>query len=290
MAPPSHHRTVAQGQNETGPLETMRQNITVAGLQYAHQPAQRQTNLERARELILAHPGHDIYVLPELASSGYDVDAFKQLDRLAESERGESFSFFSRLAVQQGCFICYSFPRRHGPGKYTISAAVVDDRGKLACLYDKMHVCQFGDCTEKDFFAAGSTPGGVFEVRGIKVGVSICYDIRFPELTRHLALAEGIVLLLHLGGWPRDAAFYTWHTFVTTRAMENSIYIMSVNRAGEYNGCSVFCPPFVDNQTRPVRLGSEEGVLLGEVDLEHLKRIRSTYPFLQDRRPELYDK
>jgi nitrilase len=268
----------------------MRKNITVAGLQYAHQPGQRQSNLERAQELILAHSGHDIYVLPELASSGYGIEAFQQLDRLAETERGPSFSFFSRLAVQQECFICYSFPRRHESGKYTISAAVVNDGGKLVCLYDKMHVCQFGDCTEKDFFAAGARPAGVFDIQGVKVGVSICYDIRFPELTRYLVLKEQIVLLLHLGGWPRDAAFYTWHTFVTTRAMENGIYIMSTNRAGDYNGCSIFCPPFVDNQVKPTSLGSAEGVLVGKIDLSTLEEIRSTYPFLQDRRPELYDK
>jgi nitrilase len=268
----------------------MEGKLSVAGLQYAHEPGQRQSNLKRAARMIEANPGHDIYALPELASSGYAIEAFKQLDKLAETEEGPSFSFFSSLAVKEKCFICYSFPRRHDSGDFTISAAVVDDRGNLVCLYDKMHICQFGDCTEKDFFVPGSKPAGVFEIQGMKVGVSICYDIRFPELTRYLALQEKIVLLLHLGGWPRDAAFYTWHTFVTTRAMENSIYIMSVNRAGEYNGCSVFCPPFVDHETLPVSMGSEEGLLKGEVDLDHLQRIRSTYPFLKDRRPEIYDK
>ena len=268
----------------------MKKKLSVAGLQFAHQPDQRQANLERASDMILAHPGHDIYVLPELASSGYDIQAFEKLDQLAETESGPSFTYFASLAVKQNSFICYSFPRRLTGGRYAISAAVVNREGRLASLYDKMHVCQFGDCTEKDYFTAGSLPAGCFEIDGFRVGISICYDIRFPELTRHLALEKDIVLLLHLGGWPRDAAFYTWHTFVTTRAMENSIYIMSVNRAGAYNGCSIFCPPFVDNEVKPLTLGSEEGVLVGEVHLDRLQEVRSTYPFLKDRRPELYDK
>jgi nitrilase len=125
-------------------------------------------------------------------------------------------------------------------------------------------------------------------VNGFKVGMAICYDIRFPELTRRLVLEKEIVLLLHLGGWPRDAAFHTWHTFVITRAVENSIYIMSTNRAGTHNGCSIFCPPFVDDVSRPLTLGDEEGVLVGKVDMERLEEIRSTYPFFKDRRPDLY--
>jgi len=262
--------------------------ISVAGLQFAHEPGHREANLERAGEMIVSNPGHDIYVLPELATSGYADSAFKQLDHLAEENQGPSFEGFAALAKRQNCFICYSFPRRTESGEYRISASVVNNNGQLVLIYDKLHICQFGDCREKDYFTPGTSAAGCFEINGFRVGVAICYDIRFPEMLRKMVLKEGIVLLLHPGGWPRDAAFYTWHTFVTTRAVENSIYIMSINYAGKNNGSSIFCPPFVDNQNKPLILGTEEGIIIGEVNIDTLNEIRSAYPFLKERRPDLY--
>ncbi len=242
--------------------------------------------------MIASAPGHDLYVLPELASSGYGRGAFEQLDRLAEDvDDGPSFRAFSRLAQEQRCFICYSFPRRSQRGKPTICAAVVDRNGQLAAFYDKWHVCQFGECSERAFFDPGDGPPAVFSVDGVRVGICICYDIRFPELARKLAVEEGAALLVHPGGWPRDEGFETWHTFVVTRAMENSVYVMSPNRAGPKNGGSVFCPPFVDYRSaRPATLadGLAEGILAGEVDLDYLEKVRNAYTLLADRRPEMY--
>ena len=268
-----------------------KRKISVAGLQYLHQQGERDGNIERATAMISGAPGHDIYVLPELASSGYGLEAFQRLDQLAEDLHGPSFEAFSHLARRQGCFICYSYPRRHPDGKPTISAAVVDRNGSLVAEYDKWHVCQNGDCYEQTYFAPGHTPRTSFSIEGIRVGICICYDIRFPELVRNLAIEEGVVLLLHPGGWPRDAGFRSWHPTVFTRAIENSMYIMSINRAGEENGHSVFCPPYPDFESiQPTYLDDREaeGLLVGEVDLNVLEHLRRTYPLLSDRRPDMY--
>ena len=195
-----------------------RRRISVAGIQFLHQQGRREANLQRAGEMICANGGHDLYVLPELACSGYGPAAFAQLDELAEQDDGPSFQAFSQLARAQRCFICYSFPRRQPRGKPTISAAVVDRAGKLVVTYDKWHVCQFGACSEKDYFDVGHTPPAVFEIDGIRVGICICYDIRFPELMRRLAVGRGrrvgdpprrlaarrgVQHLAHLRGHPR---------------------------------------------------------------------------------------
>ncbi|MDJ0839786.1 MAG: carbon-nitrogen hydrolase family protein [Acidobacteriota bacterium] len=262
--------------------------VSVAGVQYLHQPGQRAFNIARAEEMIRAAPGHHLYVLPELASSGYGGEAFTRVEELAETDNGPSYVAFSSLARELGCHICYSFPKRHEYG-ITITAAVVDPRGDLVCSYDKWHVCQNGSCSEKDHFASGRSGLGIFTVNGIKVGICICYDIRFPELTRDLAIKHGISLLIHPGGWPRDEGFQSWHPFVITRAIENGIYVMSPNRAGSENGHSIFCPPYPDMiDEYPTRLGEEEAVLVGVVDPGHLARIHRDYPLRTDRRPELY--
>lgn len=260
------------------------EQIRVAGLQIDQIEGNRQANIEAAIEAIESVEPHDIYVLPELSSSGYSLSVFQALDELAEELEGPSYEVFSEVARKKGCCICYSFPRRLKSNQITICTAVVNTRGELAAFYDKLHVCSTGDCSEKDYFAAGLGPLGSFEMKGAKVGLAICYDIRFPEMIRKLALEEHIVLLLHPGGWPKDEGFFSWHIFVQTRAMENQIYIMSTNWAGLDNGRSAFCPPFVDGQSSSMQsLGDSPGVLSGVVDLHYLKDVREKYPYRSDR-------
>ena len=263
--------------------------ITVAGCQMLQNLGNREANIRTSMEMIQATPGHDIYVLPELSSSGYDEIVFKQLENLAEDWDGPSFEAFSRLSRDLGCYICYSFPRRRSANEFTIAAAVVGPTGGFEAKYDKWHVCSTGDCCEKRFFKNGKRPLEVFDVFGVRVGLCICYDIRFPELARHLAVDEEISLLLHPGGWPRDEGFFTWHTFVTTRAVENTIYIMSTNWAGLNNGRTVFCPPFVDGDKACLRmLESEPDVLIGTVDMAHIESEREKHPYLRDRNQDMY--
>ena len=260
------------------------EHIRVAGLQIDQNEGNRQANIETAIEAIDSTEPHDIYVLPELSSSGYSLRVFHALEELAEELEGPSYEAFAEVAREKGCCICYSFPRRVERNQYTICTAVVDTGGELAAYYDKLHVCSTGDCCEKDYFTGGRGPLGSFEVKGAKVGLAICYDIRFPEMIRKLALEEDIGLLLHPGGWPKDECFFSWHTFVQTRAMENQIYIMSTNWAGLGNGRSAFCPPFVDGQSNSIQsLGDSPGVLSGVVDLHYLMEVRKKYPYRSDR-------
>ena len=84
--------------------------------------------------------------------------------------------------------------------------------GQLVLAYDKMHLCDMGDCSE---IAHGCSPGegelGVFECDGVRVGVTICYDLRFPELYRALAWDAGCDLILHPAALVRDATFPMYH-------------------------------------------------------------------------------
>jgi nitrilase len=268
---------------------TVARPITVAGCQIPQNFGNREVNIRTAMDAIRATPGHDIYVLPELSSSGYDEIVFNQLEDLAEDWGGPSFEAFSRLSRDLGCYICYSFPRRRSSDEFTIAAAVVGPAGGIEAKYDKWHVCSTGECCEKRFFKNGKRSLEVFDVLGVRVGLCICYDIRFPELTRYLAVDKEISLLLHPGGWPRDQGFFTWHTFVTTRAVENTIYIMSTNWAGLNNGRTVFCPPFVDGDKACLsKLKSKPDVLIGTVDMAHLESEREKYPYLKDRNQDMY--
>jgi len=185
--------------------------ITVAGCQMLQNLGNRDANIRTAMEMIQATPGHDIYVLPELSSSGYDESVFNRLEELAEDWDGKSYRAFSRLSKELDCHICYS------------------------------------------------------------------------------AVEKEISLLLHPGGWPRDKGFFTWHTFVTTRAVENTIYIMSTNWAGLNNGGTAFCPPFVDGDEACLnKLKTKPDVLIGTVDTAHLENVKKKYPYIKDRNQDMY--
>lgn len=263
--------------------------ITVAGCQIQQELGNRDVNIQTGLDAIRSNPDHDIYVLPELSSSGYGEPVFQQLEDFAEDWYGPSYEAFSKLSRELSCYICYSFPRRRTADEFTIAATVVGPAGDIEAKYDKWHLCSTGVCCERDYFEDGKTPLEVFDAFGVRVGLCICYDIRFPEVTRQLTVEKQISLLLHPGGWPRDEGFHTWHTFVTTRAVENTIYIMSTNWAGQENGHTVFCPPFVDGQeSRLSKLESEPGLLIGTVDVDHLERVRKNYTYLEDRNLSMY--
>jgi len=121
-----------------------------------------------------------------------------------------------------------------------------------------------------------------FKIGEIVVGIIICYDIRFPEISRILALDHGIHLLLHPGVWERDDTFYSWHSFIITRAIENQIYILSTNISGENNGGSILAKPYWDTVNKPETLGTETGFLSTIIDLNLIDTIRSTYNYRGD--------
>ena len=118
-------------------------------------------------------------------------------------------------------------------------------------------------------------------------------DLRFPELFRELAWTADCDLVLHPSAFVRDATFDCYHTFVTTRAVENGVYMLSVNYAGDDFGDSIAVPPWVGpvpgfaEAFRPVSIGTEEGVVPITVDSRALSAVRSTFPYRRDVSPTL---
>ena len=174
---------------------------------------------------------------------------------------------------------------------FTIAQAVVGPTG-IELVYDKMHLCDMGACSE---VAHGLTRGerpGVFTCRGWRVGVCICYDLRFPELWRRLAWEEDCDLIVHPSAFVRDPTFPMYHSFVTTRAVENGIYVLSVNFAGADFGESIAAPPWVgpvpglaDQRARV--LGCDEGVLALSCETAVLDAVRQAYPYRRNAHPSL---
>jgi len=282
--------------------------LRVLGLQLSATPAPVADNLRNAEALIRANPGWDLYVLPELSSCGYSDAVLARVDEVAEDAYdGVSCAFFGALAQELSVHIAYGFARRRSPtepayadGRFAISHAVMGPDGTLAIVYDKMHVCSMGLCSEAAYGFSSGDRMGFFECEGndghpVRVGLSICYDLRFPELYRNLAWNHDCDIVLHPSAFIRDATFPTYHQFAITRAQENGCYLLSVNYAGEEFGESVAVPPWIgpiptregEVELRTSSLGTSQAVLPQVVRRDHLAAVRAAFPYRQNINPAL---
>ena len=247
--------------------------------------AERDRHLDRVAEEIrirLQRRRHDLVVLPELSSIDYSKASFDNLHLLAEPLDGPSFRRFDPLAREFGATIVYGMPRRGADGYY-ISQVAANGRGEPIGHFDKLHLAQFGASMEKDYFNRGDHLF-VFEHRGITIAPIICYDIRMPELTRTLAIDHGAQLVLHCSAHARDETFYSWHHFSVCRAVENQIYFLSLNRAGENYGNSLFCTPWIDQDNPGLRFPQvAEKFETIEIDPVLINSVRRKYTLLHDR-------
>ena len=250
-----------------------------------HTTAQRDRHLESTADKIrnkLNSEPSDLVVLPELSSIDYSRRSFDNLSELAESLHGPSFDVFRSIAMEFDLVMVYGIPRKNH-NHFRITQVVVGTDGQIIGHFDKLHIAHFGASPEKDYFRQGEHIFA-FEHHGIKIAPIICYDIRIPELTRSLLLKHDIQLLLHCGAYGRDESFYSWHHFVVTRALENQIYVLSLNRAGKEFGNSLFCGPWIDEQMPATNFPqTDESIKSLVIDPRHIDDIKMRYSFLTDK-------
>ena len=252
--------------------------------------AERDAHIGRVAETIdraLTTGGSvDLVVLPELSTLHYSRGCFDHLADLAEPlDDSPSLDRLAAVAKKHKTPVLAGLARRGNGAAVHISQVLIEADGIWRQCYDKMHIAQFGDSMEKDFF----TPGEhlmVFDIRGFRFGTIICYDMRFPEMARALTRDHHIDVLLHPTAFTRDETFHTWHSFAATRAVENQVYFASVNRAGADFGESVLMTPWVDETAPPQVLGVNESLARWVQTRDAISHARGQYPFLRDVRAD----
>ncbi|MBM7095787.1 carbon-nitrogen hydrolase family protein [Bacillus sp. H-16] len=223
----------------------------------------------------------DLVVFPELSTISYSKDTFAHLQELAEELDGPSFKRFSWLAKELGAFVCYGMPLKEN-GRIFIAQVVLDSGGDYVAHYNKIHLAQFGASLEKQYFSRGDRLVS-FTIDRFSFGLMICYDMRFPELARKYALEKEVDCLLHPVAFYKDQSYPSWHHFVHTRALENQVYMLSLNQAGEKYGRSVFCPPWVDYNTEAAIFSEDEEVKVFELSKKTIRKSRDEYRLREDR-------
>ena len=241
------------------------------------------------REEMLGHVAKakgDVVVFGEMALTGYAIrDAVR---RLAEPLSGESVRAFQKAAEKHGKHVVFGFPRldERRRGVVYDSAAFVT-RGGDVHHYDKTFLSTFGPFEDGLWFAPGKEPGLV-EVDEGRFGLSICYDLFFPELHRAQALA-GADVLLNLSASPNTSRRF-FEPLFPARAIENTCFMAYCNVAGPqeemvYWGGSQVWGPRGDLKARGAYF--EPHVLDCEVDLDELAFARPHRPTIRDARPDV---
>lgn len=226
----------------------------------------------------LKKEGVKLIVLPEMWSTGY---AWRKLGRL--SERTAEIVGELKGASKKGIIIIGSMPEKDGEDIY--NTAYIIDSGKLIGKYRKIHL--FTPMKEDYFLKAGNEPLLCATSIG-KIGVLICYDVRFPEIVRRLTL-EGAEMLVVPAEWPHPRCDH-WKTILKARAIENQLFVIAANRCGR-QGMVRFCGnSMVVNPWGEVisEAGDGEETIAADIDLSLVKKYREDMPALKSRRPEVY--
>lgn len=224
----------------------------------------------------------DVLVLPELWDTGYDLT---RLDEIADPEGAQAKKLLSEAAIQlQSNVIGGSIAERSGKAFYN-TTYVFDRSGNVAGSYSKIHL--FRLMNEEKYLTAGENPG-LYILDGQNIASVICYDIRFPEWIRSLAL-RGAKVVFVCAQWPHPRLDH-WRQLLIARAIENQIYIVACNRVGEGGG-NTFCGHslVVDPWGEVVAEGmQQEQIIRAELDLSLVDEVRARIPVFEDRRSHLY--
>ena len=247
--------------------------------------AQPEENFAKAKRLIreAMASGPDVVVLPETWNTGFFPK--ERLSELAERDCARVKRELGGLAAEFGVNLVAGSVANVRGGKVYNTACVFDRAGNCVAEYDKTHL--FTPMGEHAYF----TPGDHlcrFRLDGHDCGLVICYDIRFPELTRTLAV-QGMDMLFVVSQWPA-ARIGHLRALTVARAIENQAFVVCCNSCGDagdthYGGSSAVIDPWGETLALA---GKTEQILTAECKLDVLEGIRRSINVFRDRRAELY--
>ncbi len=255
----------------------------------------KKINLNKAEEMIrrCAGEGCMLAILPEMFCCPYDTALFAEYAE--SSAEGPVYDLFSRLSCELGIIIVGgSMPERSQDGSIYNTSLIFNADGRLIGRHRKAHLFDV-DIKGKISFKESEIlkPGNevtVVDTPLIKIGVGICYDIRFPELSRAMVL-KGAELLIFPAVFNNVTGPAHWEILMRTRAVDNQVYVAGVSpsfAAGssyQSHGHSMLADPW-GSIAASASLGEE--LVIGSINLEKIYEIRASLPLLHHRRPKLY--
>ncbi|XP_066300213.1 omega-amidase NIT2-like [Branchiostoma lanceolatum] len=255
--------------------------------------ANKSENLARASKLIsqAAGGGANLVALPECFNSPYGTKYFPEY---AEKIPGESTNMLAKAAKDNKVFLVGgSIPEEDG-GKLYNTSTVFNPEGELIAKFRKVHLFDI-DVPGKIRFQESETlsPGSglvTFDTPYCKVGLAICYDIRFPELAQ-IYTRRGCKLLLYPGAFNMTTGPAHWELLQRGRALDNQLYVGTISPARDEKasyvawGHSTLVNPWGEVVAKA---GHEEEIVYSDVDLSYVDEVRSSIPTSNQRREDIY--
>ena len=243
--------------------------------------------IELLEKAVNEKPDTQLVVFPELATTGYECgEKFNELAEVID-DKSETVQAFSKVALKHNIHIVLGMAERdaNDPEILYNSQLFISNKGEIIGTYRKIHLFD----TEKDWFTAG-TEYKVFDTEIGRIGLFICYDASFPEVSRILAI-KGAELLVHSTNWNKPDDF-DMDMYVSVRALENTVYIACCNRIGKDKSLDFFGHTRILDPTGRIISeikGEVEGYTYASLDYGRINKLKENgYTMLSERRPELY--
>lgn len=253
-------------------------------------------NVKKAKQIIgeAVNKGADIVALPEMFNCPYNIKHFREYAEEGNCQ-GETLSMLSSTAKEMGIYLIGgSIPEIDEKGNIYNTSFVFNEKGELIGKHRKMHLFDV-DIKDKITFkeSAVLTPGNkvtVIDTKWGKIGIAICYDIRFPELMRLMALQGAKIIFV-------PASFNTitgpshWELLFRSAAVENQLYTVGISTARNLNysyvsyGNSLIVDPWGNILNI---LDEKEGILVSEINVDYIYEVRESLPVFKHRREDLY--
>lgn len=250
-------------------------------------------NLQKAEKMIreVVSEGAQIVMLPEMFNTPYQNDKF---DEYSENDEGITVKLLSTLAAELNILLIGGSISEKEKGKLYNTSYIFDQKGKRIGKYRKMHLFDIDVPGKVRFMESDTlTPGNevlVLDTVFGKIGIAICFDIRFPEVFRKMAL-EGAKYVFIPAAFNTTTGPAHWHILTKARALDNQMFLSIASPARsevlsyKAYGHSLVVSPWGDIQGE---LSEKEGTLLVDINEEIIEQVRAEIPVLKQRKPEFY--
>lgn len=269
----------------------MRKKYAVAVCQMDSQK-DKQENLRIAGEMIAenAAKGAKIIAFPETMNymgSG--------LPHQAESIPGPTTEFLCAAAVKHHVWLVSgSFPEQNKTEKPYNTLVLIDPWGNIRCRYRKLHMFDIKVENTPSYRESDDSMAGneivLADTELGRLGFAICYDLRFGEMFRLMAL-QGAQVIFMPASFTMNTGKDHWETLLRARAIENAVYLVAPNQMGQKTNMLAYGKSMVVDPWGDViaRAGDQVGSILAEIDLEYQERVRRQIPSLENRRRDVYE-
>ena len=240
-------------------------------------------NVEKVKELLetnLSNRLADFVFLPEVWTVGWDCESFPACSEKIDD--AESLEMLKGIAKKYSVNIVGgSFVEKGTKEELFNTCPVINRNGELVCTYKKNHLFSYYGSDEGKYITAGENPVMV-ELEGVKIGLSICYDIRFPEIYRAYRKA-GADILVNMAAWGANKKI-PWDTMTTSRAVENQTYFVALTQTGKLrDGDNLGHSMILDyNGNVLSEINKIEGGIYATIDLEEMYSFREKCRILED--------